>query len=102
MSIESNSRFRAVAILKTKPENADELRRHLLALVEPSRKEEGCITYILHEVIDRPGVFVFYEGWESIEAHDAHIATDKLRNLKSVLGNLLIEPEDIYYMNILK
>ncbi|WP_322013011.1 putative quinol monooxygenase [Paraburkholderia sp. J12] len=102
MQTQSDSRFRTVAILKTRPENAAELREHLLALVDPSRQDEGCITYILHEAINRPGVFVFYEGWEDEAAIDAHIATDKLQRLKEITDRLLIEPEDIYYMNILK
>jgi len=102
MAISGESRFRTVAILKTSPENAAELRGHLLALVEPSRADPGCVTYILHEVIDSPGTFVFYEGWEDIAAIDAHIATEKLQRLREVCKRLLIEPEKIYYLNLLK
>jgi quinol monooxygenase YgiN len=94
--------FRTVAILKTDEEHADELRQHLLTLVEPSRADPGCVKYILHEVIDKPGVFVFYEGWEDIAAIDAHIATEKLQRLSEVCERLLIEPQQIFYMNVLK
>lgn len=58
--------------LKAKAGKADELRRDLSALVEPSRGEDGNIRYDLFEDIDEPGRFVFVEEWASAEQRDRH------------------------------
>ena len=52
----------------------DELRRGLLALIEPTAAEEGYVNYDLHESISEPGVFFFYENWDGADDLDAHLA----------------------------
>lgn len=66
-----------------------ELRAALLALIEPTRKEQGCVQYDLHEATDRPGQFVFYENWTSRQALDVHLATPHLTHLGELLPGLL-------------
>ena len=61
----------AEAIAKAGKES--EARQLLLALLEPTRKEEGCIQYDPHELNDKPGHFIFYENWASQAALDAHL-----------------------------
>jgi quinol monooxygenase YgiN len=63
--------------LTPKPGHADELRRLLLDLVEPSRGHEGNLQYYLHEQED--GRFFLYELWRSKEDLDRHNATPLLR-----------------------
>lgn len=58
--------------LTAKPGMEDQLRRDLSDLVEPSRKEEGNISYELFEDQNEPGLFVFVEEWSSTEARDKH------------------------------
>ncbi|MBG0824762.1 antibiotic biosynthesis monooxygenase [Planomonospora sp. ID91781] len=63
--------------LTPKPGHADELRRLLTELVEPSRGHEGNLQYHLHEQED--GRFFLYEVWRSQEDLDRHNATPLLR-----------------------
>lgn len=58
--------------LKAKADKEDQLRRDLSALVEPSQKEEGNISYELFEDQNEPGLFVFVEEWSSTEARNKH------------------------------
>ena len=58
--------------LKAKPGKADELRRDLSALVEPSRNEDGNVRYDLFEDQTTPGRFVFVEEWSSVETRTMH------------------------------
>ncbi|WP_433136990.1 putative quinol monooxygenase [Actinomadura nitritigenes] len=67
--------------LTPKPGHADELRRLLLALVEPSRGHEGGLQYHLHEQED--GRFFLYEVWRSQEDLDRHNATPLLQTFMS-------------------
>ncbi|MFC5830547.1 putative quinol monooxygenase [Nonomuraea insulae] len=63
--------------LTPKPGHADELRKLLMDLVEPSRGHEGSLQYHLHEQDD--GRFFLYEVWRSQEDIDRHNATPLLR-----------------------
>lgn len=51
----------------------EKVKQECLALVAPSRAEEGCINYDLHQSAEDPAVFVFYENWVSREALDRHL-----------------------------
>lgn len=51
------------------------LEAELRALVGPSRKEEGCLTFDLHRSVDTPGGFLLREVWASREAHTEHTHT---------------------------
>jgi len=51
------------------------LEAELHALIGPSRKEEGCLTFDLHGSVDQPGSYLLHEVWASREAHSEHTRT---------------------------
>jgi quinol monooxygenase YgiN len=63
------------AILQAKPGKEAELRSDLIKVVEPSKRENGCIQYTLHQDMDKIDTFVFYEKWKSKEDVEAHLET---------------------------
>ena len=69
----------------------------LLGLLEPSRKDEGCIRYDLHRGLDDPGCFVFYETWASRELLEKHLQTPHLTTLGREAFPLL-ESKDVKVM----
>lgn len=87
-----------VAEIVAKPGREQELRRRLLALVEPTRKEEGCLQYDLHADNASPGRFLFYENWTSEELLERHLASPHLEDFTAVAGDLLGEPLRILRM----
>jgi quinol monooxygenase YgiN len=95
------TRCTTVALLTSKPETRDELRRILLAQVEPTRAEPGCISYDLHVDETDGCVFMFYENWRSKLDLDAHLKTPHLKPLQSRLNDLLARPPDIRFYEIL-
>jgi quinol monooxygenase YgiN len=50
-----------------------ELLDLLHSLLEPTRKEAGCIRYELNQEIENPRAFTFAEKFASREAFDAHV-----------------------------
>lgn len=84
-----------VAEMIAKPGREDELQRHLLALIEPSRRDEGCVQYDLHQGVDDRRRFVFYENWTGRELLDTHLKTQHLAAFQKVAGDLLAEPAQI-------
>jgi quinol monooxygenase YgiN len=75
-----------------------EVRKELMALVDPSRKDDGCISYDLHQATENKCVFIFYENWQSKEHLDKHLQTDHLKAFIAKADNLLAEPIEIVLM----
>ena len=81
-----------VAELQARPGKEEDLRRAVLALIEPTRNEKGCAQYDLHVHTSHPGRFVFYENWSSREDLDHHAASAHLKNFGAISADLLTEP----------
>ncbi len=65
------------------------------ALVEPSRRDAGCIQYDLCQDTGDPGRFAMIEAWESEEALDAHLAQPWLREAVNRLLPMGAEPPSV-------
>jgi quinol monooxygenase YgiN len=64
-------------IVQLRPREGQELllEAELRALVGPTRKEGGCLTYDLHRSAEGPSAFLLHEIWASREAHSRHTNT---------------------------
>lgn len=78
-----------IAFMRAKPAQEVALREALDALIEPTKQEAGYVNYDLHESITDPGLFYFYENWESGEHLDAHLAAPHLQHFVGRLDELL-------------
>lgn len=63
-----------ISQLTAKPGMEEACQRHMLAMVEESRKEPGCLMYIAHRSLDNPLNFMFYEQYTDEAALQAHRA----------------------------
>lgn len=77
-----------VAAMKAKPGKEAELRAAALALVEPTRKEKGCVQYDLHVHLTDPASIVFYENWETEEDLNNHGQTPHMVAFRARVGDL--------------
>ncbi|MEH6579952.1 MAG: putative quinol monooxygenase [Amphritea sp.] len=68
-----------VARIEAKPDQIDLVKSELIKLIEPTRAEQGCIQYDLHQDNERPEVFVFYEHWENRSLWQTHMENDHLK-----------------------
>jgi quinol monooxygenase YgiN len=68
------------------------LATELRAMVEATRREDGCVQYDLHVATDEPGRFVFYENWTSREALDRHAASAHIQAFGAKAAELLVQP----------
>ena len=84
-----------VAEIKAQAGKEEALRQALLALIEPTREEDGFVQYDLHVSTADPGRFVFYENWVSQEHLDRHLASPHLEAFKAAAPALLGEPPRI-------
>lgn len=83
------SELNVVATIPAKPENADEVRAAVDALVTATRQESGCLAYAAYESAAVPGTFVTVERWTDQAALDAHMGTEHIAEaLGAVEGKL--------------
>ena len=81
-----------IVILEAKPGKENELAQALKKVAEPSRSEEICVEYRLHQGSDNPAQFVLYEQWVSRERHQEQFTKPYIVELGQQLGDLLAKP----------
>ena len=76
-----------IAHIVAHPDKIELVRNELLKLIEPTRAEEGCIKYELHQDNNNPAHLVFHENWSSRELWQDHMGSDHiLRYLQATQG----------------
>jgi len=84
-----------VAEMQAQPGKEEALRRAVLALIEPTRKEDGCVQYDLHVHSNDPARFVFYENWTSQAHLDRHAASPHIQEFRTAIADLVTAPPRI-------
>ena len=84
-----------LATIKAKPGLEETVRDEVLALVGPTRAEEGCLNYDLHQSRDDAALFMLYENWVSKEDLDKHLEMPYLQAFLGKAPDLLAEPVQI-------
>ncbi len=87
--------IRVVARIPAKPDTVEEVKALLTGLIEPTRKEEGCIQYDLWQNLNMPTDFTFVEQWVSAEALETHLKTDHISHALGLFPDLLSGDADI-------
>ena len=84
-----------IAHFNARPETAEAVLEVVTGFIKPTRKETGCISYVLVQNDADPLEFTFVEEWASNEALDVHLQTPHLKQGAAKLANLLAKPGDI-------
>ena len=98
----STKGIRVVARFSAKPDRISEVTEILSELVEPTRAEEGCITYDLLHNVEDPTDFTFVEEWTSRDALDKHLATEHIAECRRRIAPHVESEADIRIYTLLK
>jgi quinol monooxygenase YgiN len=85
-----------VAVLTAKTGSEQLVGDALAALVEPTRGEEGNISYHLFASGADPAVFITIEKWRSQDDLDAHMQTDHIKQTLAVAGEHLAQAPAVH------
>lgn len=97
----SKTMIRVVARVVALPDKVEAVKSVLLGLIEPTRKEEGCIVYELLQNQADPTDFTFVEEWESQALLEAHLASAHIEEAESQLNGLVAAEPDIRLYQLL-
>lgn len=87
-----HSYLSVVAEIEAKPGCEDRVREELKKMTAATRLEVGCVQYDLHENIEQPGQFWFYENWTTPEALEAHGQSAHIQAFRAIAPELLAKP----------
>ncbi|WP_342228251.1 putative quinol monooxygenase [Rickettsiella endosymbiont of Rhagonycha lignosa] len=90
-----NTELVCVATFTAKTEKSDALRKALSNLLEPTRREEGCLHYALHESLNNPNVFTMLERFKNKNAFDSHCNEPYMLHFKENILNELVDSTSI-------
>jgi quinol monooxygenase YgiN len=89
-------------VVQLRPRDGQEmlLEAELRALVGPTRKEDGCLTYDLHRSAEGPAAFLLHEIWASRDAHSRHTHTPHFLRWNAGKDALLASREVTYWKQV--
>ena len=85
------SKLVIIAKVVSKKEAVQSVRSELLKLIAPTRNEEGCLDYALHQDNDDPALFIFHERWESPAHFEKHRNSEHFKAYISATDGLIQE-----------
>jgi len=89
------------AIIKSKAEHIEEVKRVLKDMVVQSKKETACLQYDLHQSTESPNIFVFHEIWEDEKGFALHNEQPYIMAFGEIANEKLQEQPTIYVTEII-
>jgi len=84
-----------VVRLKAKAGKEAQVRQELFNLLAPTRAEQGCLNFDMHEAPNDPALFMFHENWTSEGTLTRHFETPHIKRWIKLAETLLAEPMEL-------
>ena len=88
-----------IARIRAKADKVQRVEEELRKLLTPTRAENGCINFDMHQGAADPSLFLFHENWTSKAALEAHFETPHIKNWLRQAEGLLAEPLEVTLWN---
>ncbi|MBZ4415817.1 putative quinol monooxygenase [Myxococcus sp. RHSTA-1-4] len=89
----------AIAVLEARPEAVETVEHALRALVEPTSREAGAVTYVVHRDSKRSTRFVVYERYVDRDALERHMSAPWLTGAVGALQAHLASPPAVEFLD---
>jgi quinol monooxygenase YgiN len=86
-----------VARIRARPGQRERLKAELYKLLEPTRGEQGCINDEMHQGVDNPDLFLFYETWATEEVWRTHLPSPHIQAYAILQEELLAQPSEVTF-----
>ncbi|HKY72984.1 MAG TPA: putative quinol monooxygenase [Nitrospira sp.] len=88
----ANKQVTVVVRLKAKPGLEAKVWEELHKLLRPTRAEQGCLNFDMHQDPNDPGLFLFHENWTCEEDLQRHFKTPHIAQWIKKAEEMLAEP----------
>jgi len=89
-----------IAELRFKTESVQQGLQLIKEIMEPSRKDHGCVYYHFHRSPEDPTCFIFVEQWSTKSSWEDHMEAPHLKKIKDRLEPILAEPIKMRWFNL--
>jgi quinol monooxygenase YgiN len=89
-----------IVVLRSKEGQHLLLEAEIRALINPTRKEEGCLQYDLHHSLDQPSLFMLHEVWATRAHHTAHTKSPHFLRWDARKDSLLAARESSFWQQV--
>ncbi len=93
-----NKKVVVMARLIAKPGVEDRVKYAISALIAPTRREAGCISYDFYQSSYDNRVFVSHEVWDSHESFAQHLKAPYIVTLQETGADLLVQPLEVTFL----
>ena len=80
-----------IARIEAKAECRALVHEEAIKLIAPTRNEEGCLCYNLHQDNENENLFIFHEIWENAEVLVKHSQTAHFKAFQEVSKDALVD-----------
>jgi len=96
-----NKTLKVIAKINAIPGKESKLKEILIKLIEPTRNEPGCLSYILLNNTADQGEFSFFEEWMTEKDLETHMQSAHFKDaVKNLDGLIDTEPDIKQYHSI--
>lgn len=92
--------YALIVRLRASPGRGDGLHQLLLAGVEPTRSEPGCVTYFLNRDRQDRNLFYFYEAYTNLAAFRMHLETTHIKSMLGKIPPYLAEDNQMTFLTV--
>lgn len=96
------NRVRVVARFAARAESIEDAKRILGEMIDPTRAEEGCITYELLQNAADPTDLTFVEEWRSQSDLDRHAVSEHIKTGRERAVKYLANEPDVQVYSLVK
>ena len=82
--------------VRVPPGNLPALKPHMLAMLQASRAEDGCLDYSYGEDVAEPGLIRVFEVWRDQATIDAHFKTEHMATWRAAGAELGISDRKLF------
>jgi len=78
-----------IAKIIAQEEHKEIVLTELIKIINPSKKEHGCINYDMHIDNENDSIFIFHENWESEQDLNVHLESSHIKECFEIIGDML-------------
>ena len=87
--------FALVIQIYIKPEAEAKFEAAAAKAAKASQADEGCLTYVFHRDLEKPGHYVLIERWTGLASLKKHLEKEHTKQILAVFGELGSAPRTI-------
>lgn len=84
-----------VSKIFVKEDKVNELVELFKEMIEPTKKEDGCIQYEMYQDEEDPTILIVLEQWESRDAFDKHLQTEHFERIAPKMTELMLKETEL-------